>query len=216
MKYAHARLVVFAKQAIPGQVKTRLIPALGEGGATSLHRAMVERVAAILSQAQLAPWRFAVAGEAEDPLFAGKGADLPPLVQHGNDLGERMANAVEESFAGQDGEGGVDAVLLLGADCPAIDSGVIETALAELARGTEVVFVPAEDGGYVLLGLRRPMPCLFHEMPWGTSAILRMSVERLEESKVKYRCLDVLWDVDVPADLDRLAQLDPPLKWRRT
>ena len=211
MNFKRSRLLVFAKQPLAGHVKTRLIPAIGVDAATRLHCAMTRRIAQTLTQTALVQWGFAVAGDVNDPLFSDNGATLAPCAQRGIDLGERMANAVDDCFA-KSGAG--DAVIIVGADCPALEASVVEAALRSLETDSEAVFVPAEDGGYVLIGLRRVIPALFTDMPWGTAAVMALSEARLKEAGVSYTLLAPLWDVDTEADLARLESLSPPLEWR--
>lgn len=222
LKYPQARVRVFAKEPVAGQVKTRLIPALGAEQAMALHCAMVGRIAGMLSGSSLAPWGFSVAGDQTHLLFSGRGASLAAVPQRGADLGERMALSARNSLAGLDevdpGEAGLDegavgAVVLVGADCPALTAEVLEQALASLTQGAEVVFVPALDGGYVLLGMTRFVPELFDNIAWGTPVVLAQSLERLRGVGIEATCLAPLWDVDTEDDLVLLEGLEPPLSF---
>ena len=215
MKYPNAQVLIFAKQAIPGEVKTRLIPALGVVSATKLHCAMTKRVASMLSISALTPFRFAVAGDVEDALFAGSKGCLPPISQVGSDLGERMLNAAKYAFEDKQGLGDLapDYVVIVGADCPSLEPVHIEKTLERLVSGVEVVFVPAEDGGYVLVGMSRVVAELFEDIDWGTAEVLRMSLRNLSEAGVSTHCLAPLWDVDTEEDLLKLDWLESPLEW---
>ena len=214
MRYPNAQFILFSKEPREGSVKTRLIPAIGAQAATRLHCAMLMRVATTLAESGLAPWRFAVSGDPEHPIFSALSSPLAaheplkPLQQYGSDLGERMANAAKEAFAESTRP---EWVVILGADCPAIDESILESALTALAGEAEVVFAPALDGGYVLLGMKRVIPALFEDLPWGTGEVLARSLERLERAGVRVDCLASLWDVDTPEDLARLLTLSPPL-----
>jgi glycosyltransferase A (GT-A) superfamily protein (DUF2064 family) len=94
-----------------------------------------------------------------------------------------------------------------------MDASHLEGALKVLESGVEVVFVPAEDGGYVLVGMNRVVDELFQNIAWGTSEVLSMSLKKLSEAGVSTQCLEPLWDVDTVEDLPKLALLEPPLNW---
>lgn len=207
-RYPHARVIAFAKSPVPGQVKTRLIPALGAQGALELQLAMLDRLGALLRRSRICPWHFAVAGKCEAGVFYVHGSE--PRQQRGEDLGERMRHAAQECF-----DEGAGRVLLVGGDVPALSAELLEQAITALDGGSEVVFIPAQDGGYVLLGLRRMIPELFVGPEWGGERVLAQSLEILSKLGLRAECLETLWDVDVPADLVLLEQLEPPLNWSR-
>jgi hypothetical protein len=77
-----------------------------------------------------------------------------------------------------------------------------------LRNGHDAVFGPAEDGGYVLVGLRRPQPHLFSRMAWSTSMVMPETRSRAHALGLRVMELPTLWDVDVPADLPRLGTLE--------
>jgi rSAM/selenodomain-associated transferase 1 len=110
------------------------------------------------------------------------------------DLGLRMAQALDG--AGRSGR----PLVLIGADCPALSAGDLEQALAMLEQGTEVVLGPAEDGGYYLIGMRVSYPFVFDNIPWGTSAVLERTIERLNGLGIKWRCLATHRDLDTEED----------------
>jgi rSAM/selenodomain-associated transferase 1 len=167
---------------------------------------MLNRLGSLLSTARLCPWHFAVAGKLEVGVFYAYGNE--PRLQRGEDLGERMRYAAEDCFAG-----GTEFVLLVGGDVPALSAKLLERAIKALEGASDVVFVPAQDGGYVLLGMRRMIPELFEGPEWGGENVLAKSLEILKDLGLRAECLETLWDVDVPADLALLEQLDPPLDW---
>jgi glycosyltransferase A (GT-A) superfamily protein (DUF2064 family) len=96
-------------------------------------------------------------------------------------------------------------VLLIGTDCPALDVAALRAAAAALEAGDDAVLVPAEDGGYVLVGLARPVAALFDRIAWGSDRVMRESRERLRAAGLRWRELAPSWDVDRPEDLARLA-----------
>lgn len=198
-------ILVFARAAIPGQVKTRLIPALGAEGAVRLHRELVrhtlhEAVAADAGRVEL--W---IAGNdhADElaTLAAEAGADI--RCQRGNDLGERMAVALGDAIE----RGGP--ALVVGSDCPWLDAATLSAAAVELAS-RDAILGPAQDGGYVLLGLHRVARSLFEDVPWGTERVLALTRERLAALGWNWAELEIRSDIDRPEDLPRLHALGEP------
>ena len=94
--------------------------------------------------------------------------------------------------------------LLIGTDCPALTADHLRAAADVLRAGSDAVLIPAEDGGYVLIGARVPHPALFDAMPWGTAGVMAETRRRLVALGLSWREPATLWDVDVPADLERL------------
>jgi hypothetical protein len=115
--------------------------------------------------------------------------------QQGGDLGERMSGAFEESF-----RNGSTATVIIGSDCPGLTPDVITEAFAHLTE-TSAVLGPAQDGGYYLVGLSRPMPELFCSIPWGTDRVLADSLAVLQRRDCKAALLKPLADIDRPEDL---------------
>ena len=196
--------MVFAKAPAPGQVKTRLIPALGESGAAMLQRQLIERTLRTAAAAGLGTNELWCAPDLDDPFLAACAAahGFGLQAQGEGDLGTRMARALESALtAGTPG-------LVIGCDCPALTPAYLHEAAAALAGGEEAVFGPAEDGGYVLVGAARtPVADLFADIPWGTAAAMEATRERLVRGHWRWRELALLWDVDRAEDLERLRRL---------
>lgn len=184
------RVVLFTRWPEPGLAKTRLIPALGPDGAAALHRRLTERTLRVLRAAGL-PIDLRVTGADPARFAEWLGADLAIVDQGGGDLGARLARAVDPA-----------PVLFVGADAPDLAAHHLHEAAAALARA-DVAIGPAEDGGYWLLGLARPVPELFDDMPWGTSAVYAETVARLDALGLAVERLEVLADLDRPEDLAR-------------
>jgi uncharacterized protein len=206
MRFPDARILVMAKAPVPGQVKTRLISSLGPEGAAALHGRLLEDVVRRLTAARVAPLELWCAPDPAAEVFtrlAGlHGCSLH--AQEGADLGERMCRAAA---------GGLDrarAVVLVGCDCPSLDGDYVAQALDALARH-EAVLGPAEDGGYVLLGLRRAAPELFTGLPWGTERVAEITRERMRGLGWRWSEQPVLWDLDRPEDLVRYRARDGEL-----
>lgn len=197
------RLIVFAKLAQPGRVKTRLAATIGPDRALQVYRRLLAATLRLASRSAIErhEWRF---DAAPGVLPAGNAALLRRLAnrgwiiapQQGRDLGERMAQAIESAL--NDG----DNVVLIGADCPVFETGDIHAAF-EALKASDAVFAPAEDGGYVLVGLSRALPALFAAMPWGSDQVMTRSLERIDSCGASVALLRTMWDVDIQADLER-------------
>ena len=192
------RLVIFTRFPEPHKTKTRLIPALGPDGAAELQREMTRHTLAAVRDLRE---DFAVSvevrfegGDAEK-MAACFGDDVLYHLQGPGDLGDRMDRAFAASFC----EGEARAVII-GADCPEITPELIREAF-ELLAESDLVLGPASDGGYYLIGLRRPTPQLFTDMPWGSQQVLERTLRRAAELSLKTSLLKTLTDVDRPEDL---------------
>lgn len=195
-----SQTVVFAKAPEPGSAKTRLIPALGEEGAARLHARFVHHAIRTALGADAGEVELCCAPDRHHPFFGRAAAYFGVALadQAGRDLGERMASAFRRGLA-------QGAVILVGTDCPALASADIRAAHEALEDGADAVFVPVEDGGYVLIGLRRFDSLLFSGIDWGTEQVMRQTRARLAELGWRWRELAMRWDVDRPEDLARLA-----------
>jgi len=97
--------------------------------------------------------------------------------------------------------------LLIGCDCPSLTEQDLEEALTVLNQRRCCVLAPAEDGGYVLIGLNQPHPELFDNMPWGTGLVLEHTRTRIQQNNLDYHALNQQWDVDTPKDLAKYRAL---------
>lgn len=198
MRFPDASLMIFAKAPVAGAAKTRLAPALGEQGAADLHARLTERILHTAVTANLAPVELWCSPDCSHPFFRTVTGTVGRRVQQGQDLGDRMANAFDAAL------GGHPYAVLIGTDCPAMTTDYLVRAFALLDGGADAVLGPAEDGGYVLLGLRRMDKRLFEDMAWGTDMVLDQTRERLATLGWRWQELETLWDVDRPEDLERL------------
>ncbi len=194
-------ILVFARAPVPGEVKTRLAAMLGAEAAAALHGRMVRAAlqnALTVGQCRTELW---CAPGASHPFFRACAMDYGIALreQVGNNLGARMAAAAAEVL------GRVERALIVGTDCPSLRPADLESAAALLEQGCDAVLGPAEDGGYVLLGLRRTAPALFQDIPWGGSTVLEETRHRLAALGWRWEELAPRWDVDRPEDLARLA-----------
>lgn len=193
-------IAVFARAPIPGACKTRLIPALGPDGAARLHATMTRQALRTATQAGLGHVTLWRADHAAHPFFADCARDFGVALadQPAGDLGARMAAVFAASGP----------LLLIGSDCPMLTPDMLRACAGALAMN-DAVFLPAEDGGYALVGAHRLIPDIFRDMPWGTPAIMAETRARLLRLGLSWAEPATVWDVDEPGDLARLRALGP-------
>jgi rSAM/selenodomain-associated transferase 1 len=191
---------VFAKAPVPGGVKTRLEGLLGREGAAALHAELVRHTLSTAVASGVGAVELWCAPDALHPFFqqCAREFGVTLRVQEGADLGLRMARAFEASHAEN------RALVVIGTDCPALDAAAIVEA-AEALRTHDAVVRPAEDGGYVLVGLATPVAGLFDAIAWGGDAVMEVTRARLARAGIRWKELDVSWDVDRPEDYARLT-----------
>jgi uncharacterized protein len=189
-------VAILAKAPLPGLAKTRLIPTLGAQGAAQLQARLIARTLKTACAAKVGPVNLWAAPE--ESHFRALVGELPVelMRQADGDLGARMLVALAAQCP----------ALVIGTDCPALEPNHLRQAADALRAGKDAAIIPAEDGGYVLIGLRRPEPALFADMPWGTNRVLAETRRRSEQLGLALHELAPLWDVDMPADLERLRQ----------
>lgn len=193
---------ILAKAPVPGAAKTRLIPAIGAHAAAVLQERMTARTAETALAAALGKVTLWCAPDASHPSFRDIAAchriTLRP--QPAGDLGARMLGAM------QDGP-----TLVIGCDCPALAPAHLQDAASAL-HAHDAVFIPAEDGGYVLIGSNAPQPGLFENVTWGTSKVGAQTRAQAEALGLRLYELAPLWDVDTEDDLARAEKQFPELR----
>lgn len=208
---ARRRIGIFFKSPVAGRVKTRLCPPLTPDEAATLYAAFLADTLALCRRVPGAEVTLFHAGDSPtpDPRTGLPGAaDLPCLPQRGEDLGARMADALDRL---RDEADGPVRALLVGTDHPDLPVAHLEAAFAALATH-DLVLGPATDGGYYLVGLSRPAPGLFEGVAWSTEVVYRQQVERAERLGLSRAELPPWHDVDTPADLAALrARLADPV-----
>lgn len=200
MKAACA-VIVMAKAPAPGFAKTRLIPALGAAGAARIADLLLQRALIAALQAGLGPVDLCCAPDPQHPAL-DRHRHHPGLTlssQGVGDLGERMSRAFDRWWPR------AERVLLMGTDAPALDADRLRHAACAL-DAVDAVFVPALDGGYALVGLRRPAPSVFEAVAWGTPQVMAQTRQRLAAAGLRHAELEALSDIDEPCDLVHLPQ----------
>jgi uncharacterized protein len=195
----HLCIIVMAKAPKAGFAKTRLIPALGAQGAAALAECLLERTIGHALGAKLGPVDLCCAPDTSHPALA-RHAHWPGMAlssQGGGDLGARMARAFDRRLAH------TGRALMIGTDAPALDALMLGRAAAAL-DAADAVFIPALDGGYALIGLRRAAPTLFSGMAWSTARVMAETRVRLAAAGIRHVELPPIADVDEPADLMHL------------
>ncbi|MBI2277078.1 MAG: TIGR04282 family arsenosugar biosynthesis glycosyltransferase [Dechloromonas sp.] len=198
-------VAILAKAPIAGLAKTRLIPHLGADGAAALQRWLLQRTVATAVVADIGPVSLWCAPDTQHPEFAvcrAFGA-VELRNQPQGDLGQRMHTAIAESPTR-------DGTLVIGTDCPLLTPGLLQKAAASLQHHDATV-VPAEDGGYVLLGMRQLGAPAFKHVDWSSERVMAQTRTRLSKMHWRWSELECLWDVDRKEDFERLTHLFPEL-----
>lgn len=192
-------VAILAKAPLPGLAKTRLASALGTDGAAALQARLIERAAETARAANVGPVTLWAAPDQDHPAFQTLAAlfGVKLARQPDGDLGARMLAAIEAARG---------AAIVIGTDCPALQPAHLRVAAEALAGGVDAVVVPVEDGGYALIGMREPQPALFADMPWSTAGVMAETRRRLTRLALSWREPARLWDVDLPADVERMKR----------
>jgi len=198
-------IAILAKAPIPGAVKTRLIPTIGAHAAAVLQERLTERAIATALAADVGPVTLWCSPDATHSTFLKLVMQQRIILkrQPEGDLGARMLAATAA---------GSGPVLVIGTDCPALTEVHLRGAVNALREGNEIVIIPAEDGGYVLIGTRTPQPAIFADIAWGTNTVLADTRTRVIEQRLSLIEQPPLWDVDTEAEYARLEREFPELK----
>ncbi|HEB50190.1 MAG TPA: glycosyltransferase [Desulfobulbus sp.] len=196
------RLIVFTRYPRPGRTKTRLIPLLGREGAAEMQRLLTERLLARIIADPLLRDRTTVhfTGGSRQQMRRWLGPQPTLAPQRGADLGRRMLAALVRARTL-----GNDHIILVGADCPALDAELLRHGFALLAEH-DLVIGPSRDGGYYLIGISARtevtlLSPLFTDMAWSTSRVLAETLARAGRLGLSCGLLTTLVDIDRPEDL---------------
>lgn len=205
-------VIVMAKTPRAGLAKTRLAPRLSAIGAARLAAVMLRHALRAASDAALGAVVLCAAPDEHDAQLQAAAGEIDATLwpQGDGDLGARLARAAERGLAQ------ADALLLMGTDAPALDATMLRAAAQALTQH-DAVLVPAADGGYALLGLRRTNPALFESIAWSSAQVLEQTRQALRSLGWSFTELATVHDIDEPADLAHLpaawwaeAGLAPP------
>jgi uncharacterized protein len=192
---------ILAKAPIPGLAKTRLIPAIGAHAAAVLQERLTARAVATGLAADVGPVTLWCTPDPGHVSFRELVARHKVTLKHqaDGDLGQRMLAAMSGP------------TLVIGGDCPSLSADHLRAAANALVDGADVVLIPAQDGGYVLIGTRAPQPQLFAGIAWGADTVLADTRSKISAAGLTCVELAALWDVDTESDLARLERELPEL-----
>lgn len=201
-KHSQMNIAILSRAPISGHTKTRLIPLLGADGAVRLQGWLLRRTVTTALAADCGPVTLWCTPDTRHPDFlACQQIGLLKLRQQADgDLGSRMLAAIAANTP--------DATLVIGTDCAAWTPELLRQAAAALTDHPAVL-IPAEDGGYVLIGLREPEARIFSAIQWGTPQVLESTRQRLQQLGWSWAEFPPLWDVDRSEDARRLFRLHP-------
>ena len=186
-------LIIFAKNLDKGKVKTRLAKDLGEDQALLIYHKLLLYTKEITKQLNCDKLVYYSDRVDHNDLWDNMIYDKH--LQEGEDLGERMQNALADQFAK-----GKQRVVIIGSDCIELETYMIKEAFAVL-ENNDVVIGPAKDGGYYLMGMRKFFPTLFEEKTWSSPDLLMDTLLDLKKMNAKYYLLKTLNDIDTIEDL---------------
>ena len=192
-------LVIFAREPVPGMVKTRLAAAIGAERSAMIYATLLDHT---LRTVRKVPAEVTISLAATPGVGWADMLELPCEVQGGGDLGDRLAEAFDRRFSGD-----VDRAVIIGSDNAHLGPDHIATAFRAL-ESQPVVLGPADDGGYWLVGQRSPGAEIFDEIPWSSPGTLDATRERLQRLDIQWSELTTLPDIDTVEDLKR-AMADP-------
>lgn len=184
-------IIVFVKNIKLGKVKTRLAKTIGAQGAFEVYKELV-KITELATENIKTDKRIYFS----DVVIDSKWKNDYKAIQEGKNLGERMKNAFIKGF-----EDGYERIVLIGSDLPDIDSEHIEKGLESL-KHNDVVFGPAIDGGYYLVGMTKMYHSIFNNKPWSESHLLEVTLKELDKEKTSYTLLEALNDIDTFEDLE--------------
>lgn len=190
---------LFAKAPVKGQVKTRLARELGADKALSVYLHCLKHNLSLLQSLPF-DYQLWLNKSSDHPLLVGES----PLLQKGSDLGEKMYNALSSELS----RNCYQRVMLMGSDCLEFSEQILQKASQQL-DDHELVLVPAEDGGYVLIAARDTInKQIFEDIDWGSDQVLMQTLQRATQTAVRTRVLNPLRDIDHVADLQHYAAFE--------
>ena len=196
-------LLVMAKEPIAGRTKTRLTPPLTPEEAADLYACMLrDTVNAVREAAQVTAFTPFIAYYPEEarPFFRELAPDFQLVLQRGKSLAERLENVLTAVQAQ-----GYDRVAAINSDSPSLPPAYLVQAFEELDNPVnDAVFGPTEDGGYYLIGWKRPYSRLLREVTMSTTHVLDDTLTIARQERIEVAVLPAWYDIDEAADLERL------------
>ena len=186
-------LIIFVKNLELGKVKTRLAASVGHEAALAIYYQLLRKTREVTKPIRVD--KVVYYSERADPDDLWENEHYQKACQQGPDLGERMKNAFQKSFAE-----GYESVCIIGSDCMEISSSLIKEAFEKL-QNSDAVIGPSQDGGYYLLGMNQFIPQLFENKVWSTDTVFTATLDDLNTLGMSHCELPVLSDVDTAEDL---------------
>lgn len=205
-------LIVFVKAPIPGRVKTRLQPHLAPGKIVELYKSFVTGIISRCVRLKGIDKFLGCYPAKDNDFFRGlaKTYKIQCFNQRGKNLGDKLVNAFKDCF-----KKGYTEVVIIGSDSPSIPTGYIKKAFLKLKKN-DFVLGPCCDGGYYLVGAKKAIPKIFHNIPWGTDKVLNKTLEELNSLNIRFSLLPFWYDIDTIEDLrffkNHLKYLDKKVK----
>jgi len=200
-------LLVFTREPVPGHTKTRLIPDVGSVVAAQIHYRLLERTLDEASNSNFTAiqiWSYPNIHYVSIKYLAEQ-HDLSVHRQFGNNLGERMFNALDSALKEH------DFAVIVGSDCPVINTTIYNQAFEVLVNGYEAVLGSCEDGGYYLIGSKKADYKIFSDISWGEKNVVEITRKRFKKTGIKWFETEQLWDVDEIGDVNRLKSMGSTL-----
>ncbi len=199
MRYPDSVILLFARAPIAGKVNTRLIPELGIETATQLQYDLIHQRLKALNQARLCEVVVMCTPDISHACFTECHVLYSILLhlQQGENIGEKMLSGIVRALKKK------SKVIVIGTDAPSLDIKIIDNALMKLHDNANVVITPAEDGGYVLIGVDNSYPALFSGITWGTEKVMQQTRDRISQSGLICYETESCWDIDRPKDYQR-------------
>jgi len=194
-------LIVVAKQPAPGRTKTRLSPPLKPEQACSLYECFLKDTLDLIRQVKQVHPVIAFLPAGADTYFQQLATDFELIQQNGSDLGARLDNAISGYLSR-----GYERVVIMNSDSPTLPSAYLSRSFETLKAEVDVVLGPCEDGGYYLIGVKRPIPRLLREVKMSTQTVTVDTIALAAEENLRVHLLPTWYDVDDAASLKRLAK----------
>jgi rSAM/selenodomain-associated transferase 1 len=192
-------LLVVAKQPAAGQTKTRLCPPLAAEVAAALYESFLRDTLDVMRQVPGVERSIVYLPSDAAGYFHALAPDMALTPQRGADLGERLDHLLSDALAG-----GATQAVVMDSDSPTLPAAYVAEAFAQLDGSADVVLGPCDDGGYYLIGLKRPQPRLLREVQMSTPFVVRDTLALANSLGLKVALLPSWYDVDTAAELERL------------
>ncbi len=197
MQHKSNALIVVAKRPAPGKTKTRLSPPLTPELSSALYECFLFDTLDQMRQVDEA--QRVIAYLDERVYFQRVASDFELVPQRGHDLGVRLDHALTDYFSR-----GYHRVVIMDSDSPTLPPSHLKQAFSALANGADVTLGPCDDGGYYLIGLKKPAPRLLREVQMSTPTVAADTIALAEQEGLRVSLLPTWYDVDDAASLLRL------------